>query len=69
MDTVTLIRMIAGVFGIAFFVAYLIAWRRIFKRAGFPALMWLLMLIPLVNLIGLCYLAFAQWRVKSEDLA
>lgn len=34
---------------------------RIFAKAGFPAPLSLLMLVPLVNLLMLFVLAFAEW--------
>ena len=34
---------------------------RIFSKAGFPGTLSLLMLLPIVNVIMLFYLAFAEW--------
>ena len=34
---------------------------RIFSKAGFPAPMSLLMLLPLVNIVMIFFLAFAEW--------
>lgn len=34
---------------------------RIFAKAGYPAALALLMLIPMVNLLMLYFLAFADW--------
>lgn len=34
---------------------------RIFSRVGLPPALSLLMAIPLVNVVGLYYLAFAKW--------
>ena len=36
---------------------------QIFKKAGFPAPLALLMFIPLINLIMLYVLAFSRWKV------
>ena len=36
-------------------------WYRIFSKAGFSGWLALLMFLPLVNLIMLFYLAFAEW--------
>jgi len=33
----------------------------IFKKAGFTPWLSLLMMVPLVNIITFCYLAFAPW--------
>jgi len=38
----------------------------IFAKAGFSGALSLLMLIPLVNLVMLLYLAFAQWPALKE---
>jgi hypothetical protein len=47
---------------IAVFAAIVvIPYWRIFGRAGFSPALSLLMFIPLVNIIALYYLAFAQW--------
>ena len=34
---------------------------RIFSKAGFPAPLSLLMLLPLVNIVMIFFLAFAEW--------
>jgi hypothetical protein len=34
---------------------------KIFSKAGFPAPLAILMIIPIVNLIMIFYLAFAEW--------
>jgi hypothetical protein len=39
----------------------LIPYWRIFRKAGFQPVLSLLMVIPLVNIITLYYLAFAEW--------
>jgi len=35
----------------------------IFKKAGFPPFLGILMVVPLVNIVLLYVLAFSQWRV------
>jgi hypothetical protein len=35
----------------------------IFKKAGFPAFLGILMVVPLVNIVLLYVLAFSQWKV------
>ena len=35
----------------------------IFKKAGFPPLLGILMIVPLVNIVLLYVLAFSQWKV------
>ena len=42
----------------------------IFKKAGFPGALGILMIVPLVNIVVLCYLAFAPWpslQKKKEE--
>ncbi len=34
---------------------------KIFSRAGFPGVLSLLMIIPIVNLVMIFFLAFAEW--------
>ena len=41
-------------------------WFKIFAKAGFSGWMALLMLIPLMNVIMLFYLAFAEWPALRE---
>ncbi len=36
---------------------------KIFHKAGFPRVLGLLMIVPLVNLIVLYVVAFSQWKV------
>ena len=42
-------------------VLIVIAFRRIFKKAGFSPWLSLLMCIPFVNLVMLYFLAYARW--------
>jgi hypothetical protein len=52
-----------GFFALAGSLLILVPYWFIFKKAGFHPLLSLLMVIPLVNLIALYFLAFAQWNV------
>jgi hypothetical protein len=63
MDSITIIRVVVGVLVIPLFI---IPFWRIFSRAGFPGVLAILMLIPLVNLIVLYYVAFSRWNVKLD---
>jgi hypothetical protein len=54
---IVLILAVVALLGIVKLIPY---WR-IFKRAGFPPALSLLMLIPLVNLAVLYYFGFASW--------
>ncbi len=44
-------------------IGFLFAWPawRIFKKAGFPGPLGLLMLVPIVNILMILFLAFAPW--------
>jgi hypothetical protein len=39
---------------------------RICAKAGYPAALGLLFLVPLVNFVMLLYLAFARWPIERE---
>jgi hypothetical protein len=45
----------------------LVAYWRIFKRVGFPAMLSLFMAVPILNVAGLFYLAFADWPAASAE--
>ena len=57
-----IIAVIAGIFGV---LAILPFWK-IFSKAGFSGWMSLTQIIPLVNVIALFYLAFAEWPIRRE---
>jgi hypothetical protein len=38
----------------------------IFKKAGFPSILSLLILIPLVNFVFFCGVAFSRWKVTPS---
>jgi hypothetical protein len=42
---------------------------KIFKKAGFPAPLALLMFVPMVNFVLLYFVAFAKWNVVPAPLA
>lgn len=44
-------------------VVFLIAWYKIFKKAGYPGWYVILMIIPVVNLIIFLVFAFGQWPI------
>ncbi len=67
-DPSALIPMVIGmlVFSlISVIIGILIYWK-IFSKAGFSGWLSLTMLIPLVNIIMMFYLAFAEWPVVRE---
>ncbi len=65
---------VAGFIGVAILVAIALStalvifptWR-ICRRAGFPGVLSLLMLVPLGNIFLLFYLAFAKWPAMDGD--
>ena len=44
----------------------LIAFWRIFSKAGYPGALGILMIVPVVNLVMFFFLAFAEWPVLKE---
>jgi len=44
-------------------IIFIIPYWMIFKKAGFPPFLGILMVVPLVNLVLLYVLAFSQWKV------
>ena len=55
---ILLILCIVVIFAIVFL---LIPYWRIFKKAGFSPALSFLMILPLVNVVMIYYLAFAEW--------
>jgi hypothetical protein len=41
-------------------------WWRIFAKAGHRGALGLLMLVPFVNLVMLCVLAFGKWPIQRQ---
>ncbi|MBO0779427.1 MAG: hypothetical protein J2P37_11425 [Ktedonobacteraceae bacterium] len=56
---ISLISLVALIIGI-------IAWWKIFSKAGFSGALCLLFFIPIANIIVFLYLAFAEWPVHRE---
>jgi len=54
--------------GLALLVIVLavLIWWKIFAKAGYGGALGLLMLVPGVNLVMICILAFAEWPVLRE---
>src|SRR6266566_10056163 len=50
---------------IAIIFAVVIYWR-IFSKAGYSGALGILMLIPIVNIVVLCILAFGEWPIYKE---
>lgn len=60
---------IVMIFLVSLFVWILpvVAFCRISSKAGFPAALGLLMIVPVANVILPLYLAFAEWPALSRD--
>jgi hypothetical protein len=65
MDSITIIRIVAGLMVILVFLPiFVIPYWKIFSKAGFAGALSLLMILPLVNLIVLYIVAFSEWKIK-----
>jgi ABC-type glycerol-3-phosphate transport system permease component len=47
-------------------IAYVVAFCKICAKAGFPALLGLLMLIPVANVLLPIFLGFAEWPARTS---
>ncbi len=61
---ILLILGVVLIFGIVF---RLIPFWRIFRKAGFPPALSLLILLPLVDVAMMYYIAFAEWPSLKKD--
>jgi hypothetical protein len=62
MDSVTIIRIVAGIVFLLVIPITIIPYWVIFRKAGFSPALSILMLLPLVNLVVLYVVAFSDWR-------
>lgn len=44
-------------------IIWVLPFWKIFKKAGFPGWSSLVMIFPFINILGLFYLAFAEWPI------
>lgn len=51
-----------------FFPLLIIPYWQILKKAGFPPVLSLLIVVPLCNLLLLYYVAFAKWKTESREV-
>jgi hypothetical protein len=58
------------VFLLVIAVVFVVGWWRIFARAGYPGIMGLAMLIPVVNAVAFLWFAFLPWPIEDalEDI-
>jgi hypothetical protein len=57
---------VSGVFILIMVAIVVWLYWRIFSKAGFSGLFSLLMLVPVINIITLAYLAFAEWPIQKR---
>jgi uncharacterized membrane protein YhaH (DUF805 family) len=57
---------VVGVVYLAMIILFIVAYWKIWSKAGFNGAWSLLMLVPLVNLIAFLYLAFAEWPIHKR---
>lgn len=62
----TIELLIVFVVAIGFLVITILPFWMIFKKAGFSPWLALTQLLPIVNLVALFYLAFAEWPVHRD---
>ena len=53
-------------FALVIAVIQIVAFCKIFSKAGFSWALGLLMLVPIANIIITLYLAFAEWPIERE---
>ncbi|MFZ0336631.1 MAG: hypothetical protein WAL45_01245 [Terracidiphilus sp.] len=64
MDSVTIIRIVAGLLALFVFIPVaIIPYWMIFKKAGFSPWLALLEIIPFVGLVVLYVVALSEWKV------
>jgi len=64
MDSIIAIRLAAG---LLFVAVVLLPFYEIYRKAGFSGWLCLLNIIPIVNIVVLYYIAFAQWPALKEN--
>ncbi len=66
-EVIGLVLSLAGCAALILIMGFsVLVWWRIFSKAGYSGALGLLILIPVVNLIAVCVLAFAQWPLEQE---
>ena len=59
---------VAPIFLLVGVVVYIVPLWRITQKAGFPGVLSLLMLVPVLNLVLLWVFAFIKWPVERTDV-
>lgn len=60
-----MLALVYALFSIVTLVVTMWAWSNIFKKAGYPSWHWIMMIIPLVNLIWFFKFAFEKWPTQT----
>ncbi len=61
-----IIIIIFGLLAIASFIFITMAWWKIFKKAGYSGAMFILMFIPIANIITFFIFAYGKWPILRE---
>ncbi len=61
-----LLIVVAVCVSLAYPVAIVMSWAKIFSKAGFSPVLCIAMLIPLVNLGFLLWFAFSDWPIETQ---
>jgi hypothetical protein len=56
--------------GLVIMAVAIVGWWRVFSRLGYPGIMGLTMVIPVVNAVAFLWLAFLPWPIEDalEDI-
>lgn len=61
-----ILLLVAGLFLVLISVTSIVAWVKIFTKAGYSGDLVVLMLIPLVNIITFLWFAFTTWPIERR---
>jgi hypothetical protein len=61
-----LTELIAVLVAIAFIALFVIAWFRVFTKAGHSGFLCILMFLPVINLITFLWFAFSTWPLEKQ---
>lgn len=56
-------------FALVIAIIQIVAFCKIFSKAGYSWALGLLMLVPIANIVIILYLAFAEWPIERELLS
>ena len=64
--TEELARLVAMLFVLAFFLSVMVAFAKIFSKAGYSKWLCLTVYVPLVNFVVLWWFALSTWPIEAE---